>query len=102
MKPRRLAIGKKASRRKVPTAETPAKSLLSSERTRVATTSPTAGLLLTDFDLHLFGEGKHELIYEKLGARPITREGKRGVAFAVWAPNARRVSVVGNFNQWDA
>ena len=56
---------------------------------------------LGDIDLHLFGEGKHELIYEKLGAHCITHEGKRGVAFAVWAPNARRVGVVGNFNGWD-
>src|SRR4051812_7017731 len=60
--------------------------------------SPTLG----DLDLYLFGEGKHERIYEKLGAHPITHEGKRGVAFAVWAPNAHRVSVVGNFNSWDS
>jgi len=59
--------------------------------------SPTLG----DIDLHLFGEGKHERIYEKLGAHVITHERKRGVAFAVWAPNANRVSVVGNFNSWD-
>jgi len=51
-------------------------------------------------DLHLFGEGKHERIYEKLGAHVITHEGKRGVAFAVWAPNAKSVSVVGDFNGW--
>src|SRR6266542_6564326 len=57
---------------------------------------PTLG----DIDLHLFGEGRHERIYEKLGAHVITHEGKRGVAFAVWAPNADRVSVVGNFNGW--
>jgi len=60
--------------------------------------SPTLG----ELDLHLFGEGKHERIYEKLGAHLITHEGNRGVAFAVWAPNARSVSVVGNFNGWDA
>jgi 1,4-alpha-glucan branching enzyme len=59
--------------------------------------SPTLG----DIDLHLFGEGKHERIYEKLGAHVMTHEGKRGVAFAVWAPSAERVSVVGNFNEWD-
>jgi len=59
--------------------------------------SPTLG----DVDLHLFGEGRHERIYEKLGAHVITHEGKRGVAFAVWAPNAAQVSVVGNFNGWD-
>ena len=60
--------------------------------------SPTLG----DVDLHLFGEGRHERIYEKLGAHCLTHEGKRGVAFAVWAPNANRVSVVGNFNAWDS
>ena len=59
--------------------------------------APTLG----ELDLHLFGEGRHERIYEKLGAHLITHEGKRGVAFAVWAPNARSVSVVGNFNGWD-
>ena len=59
--------------------------------------SPTLG----DIDLHLFGEGKHERVYDKLGAHPVTHEGRRGVAFAVWAPQAERVSVVGNFNSWD-
>ncbi|TVR51355.1 MAG: 1,4-alpha-glucan branching protein GlgB [Puniceicoccaceae bacterium] len=52
-------------------------------------------------DLYLFNEGTEYRIYEKLGAHPRTRDGVPGVAFAVWAPNARRVSVVGNFNQWD-
>jgi 1,4-alpha-glucan branching enzyme len=52
---------------------------------------------ITDFDLHLFGEGNHERIYEKLGAHPESW----GARFAVWAPNADRVSVVGPFNHWD-
>jgi 1,4-alpha-glucan branching enzyme len=56
---------------------------------------------LTDFDLYLFGEGNHYRIYEKLGAHLQQRAGAGGVQFAVWAPNARRVSVVGPFNQWD-
>ena len=60
--------------------------------------SPTLG----DIDLHLFGEGKHERIYEKLGAHCRSHEGKRGVSFAVWAPAADQVSVVGTFNDWDA
>src|ERR1043165_7942524 len=71
---------------------------MASAKTSVKGFSPTLG----DLDLHLFGEGKHERIYEKLGAHAITHEGKRGVAFAVWAPNARSVSVAGNFNSWDA
>ncbi len=57
--------------------------------------------ILGDLDLHLFGEGRHELIYQKLGAHPITHEGVKGVSFAVWAPAAQRVNVVGNFNGWD-
>src|ERR1041385_1408332 len=58
---------------------------------------PTIG----ELDLHLFGEGKHEEIYNKLGAH-VTKIGRvSGVAFAVWAPHAAGVSVVGDFNNWD-
>jgi len=57
--------------------------------------------VLTDFDLHLFNEGTHLHLYEKLGAQLIEHEGIQGVCFAVWAPNAERVSVIGSFNQWD-
>jgi len=57
--------------------------------------------ILGELDLHLFGEGRHELIYEKLGAHAITQEGVKGVSFAVWAPAAAHVSVVGNFNTWE-
>ncbi len=56
---------------------------------------------LTDFDLHLFSEGNHHRIYEKLGAHPTQIDGVKGVYFAVWAPNARNVSVLGDFNFWD-
>jgi 1,4-alpha-glucan branching enzyme len=59
------------------------------------------GPVLTDFDLHLLAEGTHYRNFERLGAHIITHEGVRGVHFAVWAPNAMRVSVVGNFNHWD-
>jgi len=59
------------------------------------------GRILSDYDLYLFGEGKHTRIYEKLGAHPTTIGGSTGVHFAVWAPNAKRVSVVGDFNAWD-
>jgi len=56
---------------------------------------------LTDYDLHLMAEGKHFRSYEKLGARLCEVTGVSGVYFAVWAPNARRVSVMGDFNGWD-
>ncbi len=57
--------------------------------------------LLSDFDLHLFGEGKHWHAYNVLGARPVDVDGIEGVLFSTWAPSAERVSVVGDFNQWD-
>ncbi len=56
---------------------------------------------LSDFDLYLFGEGNHHAIYRKLGAHPEVLDGIAGVRFAVWAPHAQRVSVVGDFNFWD-
>ncbi len=58
-------------------------------------------LQISDFDLFLFGEGTHYRTYEKMGAHPMTIDGVEGVHFAVWAPNARRVSVVGLFSRWD-
>ncbi|MDR1704001.1 MAG: 1,4-alpha-glucan branching protein GlgB [Clostridiales bacterium] len=57
--------------------------------------------VLTEFDLYLFGQGTHYEIYEKLGASPTTVDGVEGVLFAVWAPKASRVSVIGSFNNWD-
>ena len=57
--------------------------------------------MLSDFDLHLLGEGRHWKSYEKLGAQLETIDGVAGVTFAVWAPNADLVSVVGDFNGWD-
>ncbi|MDA3869444.1 MAG: 1,4-alpha-glucan branching enzyme, partial [Gammaproteobacteria bacterium] len=54
-----------------------------------------------NLDLHLFGEGKHLYIYRILGAHPKTVDGIDGVLFATWAPNAARVSVIGDFNSWD-
>ena len=58
--------------------------------------------LLTPYDLHLFNEGKHTRLFDKLGAHAGERNGQRGTHFAVWAPNAERVSVVGDFNDWNA
>lgn len=57
--------------------------------------------ILGSLDLHLYGEGRHERIWEKLGAHGCTLGGTKGVGFAVWAPNARRVAVIGEFNGWN-
>lgn len=56
---------------------------------------------LGDIDMHLFAEGQHWNIYQHLGAHPRTVDGIEGVLFATWAPNAERISVVGDFNDWD-
>lgn len=56
----------------------------------------------SEVDLYLFGEGTHYRIYEQLGAHLTERDGKSGVYFAVWAPNAQNVSLVGDFNNWQA
>ncbi|MEM4412798.1 MAG: 1,4-alpha-glucan branching protein GlgB [Candidatus Caldarchaeum sp.] len=58
--------------------------------------------LLTDFDVWLFRSGRHFRLYEKLGSHLVKVDGVPGVYFAVWAPNAERVSVVGDFNNWNA
>jgi 1,4-alpha-glucan branching enzyme len=57
--------------------------------------------VLGDLDMHLLAEGNHQRLYERLGAQRVEMLGVSGVSFAVWAPNARRVSVVGDFNDWD-
>jgi 1,4-alpha-glucan branching enzyme len=72
----------------------------------VAKTDATAALrhdvsLLTDDDLYLFNEGSHFRLCEKLGAHPITVEGAEGTYFAVWAPDAKSVTVLGDFNGWN-
>lgn len=57
--------------------------------------------LFTDYDIDLFLVGKHFRLYEKMGSHLITVDGVAGTYFSVWAPNAIRVSVVGNFNDWN-
>ena len=56
--------------------------------------------LFTDHDIYLFKEGKHYRLYEKFGAHSVEKDGVKGVYFSVWAPNAKKVSVIGNFNNW--
>ena len=58
-------------------------------------------LQFTELDQYLFGQGTHYDIYRKLGAHPTIQRRKKGVYFAVWAPNAAAVSIVGDFNEWD-
>ena len=83
-------------------SKTPVAGVNKRPKKAVVTKSPEAfSPTLGELDLHLFSEGKHERIYEKLGAHVLVHEGARGVAFAVWAPNAKSVSVVGNFNEWN-
>jgi 1,4-alpha-glucan branching enzyme len=62
---------------------------------------PAVPSVFTDFDLYLFGQGKHYRIYEKMGAHPREVDGVAGVNFAVWAPNALAISVIGDFNGWN-
>src|SRR5258706_6057102 len=57
--------------------------------------------VLGELDVWLLAEGRHARPYQKLGSHELTLEGMRGTSFAVWAPNARRVSIVGDFNHWD-
>ncbi|MDD7210439.1 MAG: 1,4-alpha-glucan branching protein GlgB [Lachnospiraceae bacterium] len=56
---------------------------------------------ITEFDQYLFGQGTHYNLYDKLGAHPAEVDGTKGIYFAVWAPNAAKVSLVGDFNEWD-
>ena len=72
----------------------------SSAKVRGRPVSPPV-TLLTDDDLYLFNEGSHFQLYEKLGAHPLTIDGQEGTYFAVWAPDAEQVSVIGDFNGWD-
>ncbi|WP_220192061.1 1,4-alpha-glucan branching protein GlgB [Ktedonospora formicarum] len=80
------------------TSQTPEEKPLSSTTIEPMQDAPS---IFSDFDLYLFGQGTHYQIYEKMGAHPRTVNGIQGVNFALWAPNARAVSVIGDFNQWD-
>lgn len=67
----------------------------------MTSSSTASSSFFSDFDAHLFGEGTHYRIYQKFGAHQISKDGVKGVHFAVWAPNAEAVSVLGDFNNWD-
>ena len=70
-------------------------------RTPKTAKKPEAQPFITEFDQYLFGQGVHYEIYKKLGAHVAMKKGKKGVYFAVWAPDAARVCLVGDFNGWD-
>jgi len=63
--------------------------------------SSAEATLFTDYDVHLFKEGKHFHLYKKLGSHPMEFNGKKGTYFAVWAPNAQQVTLIGDFNGWN-
>ncbi|MCR5625775.1 MAG: 1,4-alpha-glucan branching protein GlgB [Lachnospiraceae bacterium] len=65
------------------------------------TVRPVEDVVFSDMDVYLFGQGTHYDIYKKLGSHPSVHKGKKGYHFAVWAPNALSVSIVGNFNDWN-
>jgi len=69
--------------------------------TEVKNSNVQSHSLFTEFDVNLFKAGKHFRLYEKLGAHSLKLNNTKGVYFAVWAPNAKHVNVIGNFNQWD-
>ncbi|MCZ7623705.1 MULTISPECIES: 1,4-alpha-glucan branching protein GlgB [Candidatus Kuenenia] len=71
------------------------------EKNKTCETVNTSKSLLTDHDIYLFKEGNHFHLYEKLGSHLITFNNVKGVYFAVWAPNAEKVSVIGDFNNWN-
>ncbi|NJW53234.1 1,4-alpha-glucan branching protein GlgB [Salinimicrobium sp. CDJ15-91] len=71
------------------------------EEQKSSAEKPVEATLLSDFDIHLFKEGKHYHLYNKLGSHVMDYMGTEGVYFAVWAPNAEQVSVIGDFNNWD-
>ncbi|MCB0224765.1 MAG: 1,4-alpha-glucan branching protein GlgB [Anaerolineae bacterium] len=70
--------------------------------TKIKQKQATTNSIFSDFDKYLIGEGTHERAYEKMGAHLTELNGQTGVHFAVWAPNAANVSVVGDFNSWDS
>ena len=88
----------------LPLREVPAYRLLVEYEGTVQDTEDAYRFLPTigEFDLHLFGEGRHEQLWTALGAEPMVHQGVAGTRFTVWAPNARGVRVAGTFNFWDA
>ena len=87
---------KQAAAKKIPLRKKP-----STRKSTSKGSAPTGYSRFTEFDIYLFASGKHFKLYEKLGAHVVEVDGVKGTYFAVWAPNAKEVSVLGNFNEWN-
>src|SRR5690554_6111329 len=61
----------------------------------------TEASLFSDYDIHLFKEGKHFHLYKKLGSHPMEHQGRKGTYVALWAPNAQQENLIGDFNHWN-
>ena len=82
---------------------TPAKPTAAAKKTGTSSraSAPAGTGMISELDCYLFGAGTHYDIYQKLGAHPMTFKGKSGIYFAVWAPHAEQVHLVGDFNGWN-
>ncbi len=93
---------KAASKRKDPVQTAPPEAkTVRAEPTPVEPMPPSGEQVITDYDVHLFKGGNHFRLYDKLGVHLMEKDGVAGAHFAVWAPNARRVTIVGDFNGWN-
>ncbi|MBD3347447.1 MAG: 1,4-alpha-glucan branching protein GlgB [Chitinivibrionales bacterium] len=79
----------------------PTKKKKKKDEKQITKKQPKEDILFSDFDTHLFKEGNHFRLYEKLGAHITEKDGVKGTHFALWAPNAQQVSVIGDFNGWE-
>ncbi|MCU0341532.1 MAG: 1,4-alpha-glucan branching protein GlgB [Spirosomaceae bacterium] len=91
----------KTTKTKKETTEAPKKMAKKAEVVAEAPAAPVPYTRFSDFDIYLFKSGKHFKLYEKLGSHVVEHDGVIGTYFAVWAPNAKYVSVIGNFNGWE-
>ncbi len=91
-------MGKSKARKKMKPSHAAKNSMVKEKKPNQA---GDAGLRVTDMDMYLFGQGTHYSIYEKLGAHEMTENGKKGIYFAVWAPKAKEVFLIGSFNGWN-
>ena len=96
---RKTAV-KKSAVKKPAAAKTAAKKSTAKKSVKTVTTDKPADYRIGELDQYLFGQGTHYEIYKKMGAHEAVMNGKKGVYFAVWAPNAATVSVIGEFNGW--